>query len=161
MLLPIELCQICNYERLSVSKIDQQFTINHDQQTYYKLAGFSICTQKHFNAILANKGQYRNYDGLEILLLNHGSMTPSFDQLTLYSTSCPSLTNSYRFTTLHFPPFERQGTSNFVGNSARGYSGNAIPIMESPDIGNANCYGTPPVANNPAISIVSRERQRN
>ena len=31
----------------SVSKIDQQFTFNHDQQTlHYKLAGFFICTQK-------------------------------------------------------------------------------------------------------------------
>ena len=32
-----------------------------------------------------------------------------------------------------FESAQRQGTSNFVGTSARGYSGNAIPIMESPD----------------------------
>ena len=37
---------------------------------------------------------------------------------------------------------------NVVRNSARGYSGNAMPIMVSPDIGNATCNGTPPVANN-------------
>ena len=64
VLLPIELGHI-TMKDFSVSKIDQQFTINHDQQTlHYKLAGFSICTQKHFYAILANNGQYRKYDGL-------------------------------------------------------------------------------------------------
>ena len=45
-----------------------------------------------------------------------------------------------------FESAQRQGTSNLVGTSARGYSGNAIPIMVSPDIGNATCNGTSPVA---------------
>ena len=64
VLLPIELGHITMKDS-SVSKIDQQFTINHDQQTlYYKLAGFSICTQKDFYAILANNWQYRKYNGL-------------------------------------------------------------------------------------------------
>ena len=46
-----------------------------------------------------------------------------------------------------FESAQRQGTSNIVGNSARGYSGNVIPIMVSPDNGNATCNGTPPVVN--------------
>ena len=53
-----------------------------------------------------------------------------WDQSMPYSTSCTSLTNSLRHDT--FPTFEsaqRQDTSNFVGNSAISYSGNAIPIM--------------------------------
>ena len=57
-----------NYERLSVSKINQQFTINHDQQSlHYKLAGFSICTQKYFYAIL--KPTSRTTDSIQIRLL--------------------------------------------------------------------------------------------
>ena len=42
VLLPIELGHIIMKD-LSVSKIDQQFTINHDQQSlHYKLAGFYL-----------------------------------------------------------------------------------------------------------------------
>ena len=37
--------------------------------------------------------------------------------------------------------------TELVGTSARGYSGNAIPIMVSPDNGNATCNGISPVAN--------------
>ena len=40
---------------------------------------------------------------------------------------------------------QRQGTANLVGSSARRYSGNAIPIMVIPEIGNATCKGTSPV----------------
>ena len=48
-----------------VSKIDQHFTISHDQQTLqYNLAGFTICTSKHFYSILNNNGQLYKYDGL-------------------------------------------------------------------------------------------------
>ena len=62
MQLPIEIVHI-TMKDFSVSIIDQQFTINHDQQTLrYKLADFSICTQKHFYAILTNNGQYHKYD---------------------------------------------------------------------------------------------------
>ena len=83
-----------------VDKIDQQFTINHDQQTlHYKLTGFFLCTQKHFYAILANNGQYRKYDCLRNPLTEPWDYTPSLDQSTPYSTSCTYLTNSYRFTT--------------------------------------------------------------
>ena len=48
---------------------------------------------------------------------------------------------------IQFGCAQRQGTSNLVGTSALGYSGNAIPIMVSPDEGNATCNGTSPVAN--------------
>ncbi len=52
---------------------------------------------------------------------------------------------------LTFESAQRQGTSNLVGTSARGYSGNAIPIMVSPDNGNATCNGISPVANDKAV----------
>ena len=49
----------------SVSKIDQHVTISHDQRTLqYNLAGFTICTSKHFYSILNNNGQLYKYDGL-------------------------------------------------------------------------------------------------
>ena len=144
--LPIEPRVHITMKDFSVSIIDQQFIASiiprwskyPGQKIRYKLADFSICTQKHFYAILTNNGQYHKYDNT-------------------VSTSCTSLTNSYRFTTWHFPPFERaqrQDTSSFVGNSARGYSGKEIPIMVSPDIGNATCNGTSPVANNSTVSSV-------
>ena len=99
VLLPIELGHI-TMKDFSVSKIDQHFTISHDQRTLqYNLAGFTICTSKHFYSILNNNGQLIKYDGLRNPLLNHGTTTPSLDQSIPYSTSCTSLTNSLRFIT--------------------------------------------------------------
>ena len=64
VLLPIELGHI-TMKDFSVSKIDQHFTISHDQRTLqYNLAGFTICTSKHFYSILNNNGQLYKYDGL-------------------------------------------------------------------------------------------------
>ena len=56
---------------------------------------------------------------------------------------------------------QRQGTSDLVATSARGYSGNATPIMVSPDIGNANCNGTSPVVSvHVSTDATDRHRQR-
>ena len=41
---------------------------------------------------------------------------------------------------------KRRSKDNLVGSSARGYSGNGIPIMVSPDNGNATCNCISPVA---------------
>ena len=64
ILLPIELGHIMMKD-FSVSKVDQQFTISHNQRTlHYKLAGLTICTQRHFYSILNDNGQLCKYDGL-------------------------------------------------------------------------------------------------
>ena len=89
--------------------------------------------------------------------------TPSLDQSILYSTSCISLTNYLLFIhgtfTIEGP--QRQGTSNFVGNSARSYYCIILLIIVSPDIGNATYNSTSPVANGSNIPSALRERQRN
>ena len=46
----------------------------------------------------------------------------------------------------NFERSQMQSTSNLVGTYAQSYSVNAIPIMVSPDIGNATSNGTSPVA---------------
>ena len=80
VLLPIELGHIVMKD-FSVSKIDQHFTISHNEQTlYYKLAGFSICTNKHFYSILNNNGQLCKYDGIR----NH--LTEPWDYDTFVGT---------------------------------------------------------------------------
>ena len=55
-----------------------------------------------------------------------------------------------------FESAQSQGTSNFVGTSARGYSGNAIPIMVSPDNGNLTCNGISPVAKDELSSTIQK-----
>ena len=80
VLLSIELGHIVMKD-FSVSKIDQHFTISHNEQTlYYKLAGFSICTNKHFYSILNNNGQLCKYDGIR----NH--LTEPWDYDTFVGT---------------------------------------------------------------------------
>ena len=70
----------------------------------------------------------------QTLLLNPGNVTTLSDHSLLYSTTCTLLTNS----SCSVESAQRQGIpSNLVGAIARGYLGNAIPIMVSPDIGNA------------------------
>ena len=84
----------------SVSKIDQQFTINHDKKTlHYKLAGSSMCTQKHFYAIIANNEQYRKYDGLRNPLTEPWDYDTFVGSINIVFYLCLSLPNSYRFTT--------------------------------------------------------------
>ena len=108
-------------------------------------------TQKHFYAIIANNEQYRKYDGLRNPLTEPWDYDTFVGSINIVFYLCLSLPNSYRFTTWCLPPFKRahrQATSNFVGNSARCYSGNAIPIMANPDIWNATCNGISSAANN-------------
>ena len=80
----------------------------------------------------------------ETSLLNPGNVITLSDHSILYSTSCTLLTNSSSYSV---ESTQRQGIqSNLVGTTARGYSGNAIPIMASPDNGNATRNGMSPVA---------------
>ena len=50
---------------LSISDIDQHFTISHNHLTlHYQLAGFSIFFQNHFYSMLLHNGTFHKYDDL-------------------------------------------------------------------------------------------------